>query len=52
METAILLDEVAEREVLPLFRELFALRDELGPDAGSALTDIQARLGVMMDARS
>lgn len=52
METAILLDEVAEREVLPLFHELFALRDGLGPDAGSALTDIQARLGVMMDARS
>jgi hypothetical protein len=52
METVLLLGEVTEREVLPLFRELFALRADLGPDTITALVEIQARMRRLMHYES
>jgi aryl-alcohol dehydrogenase-like predicted oxidoreductase len=52
METAILLDEVAERDVLPPFRKLFSLREAMGPDVGPILPDIQARLRALVASES
>lgn len=43
------LGEVVECDVLPLFREFFALRESLGPDTGAALTDLQIQLSALLD---
>jgi hypothetical protein len=47
-----LLDEVAERDVLPPFRKLFSLREAMGPDVGPILPDIQARLRALVASES
>jgi aryl-alcohol dehydrogenase-like predicted oxidoreductase len=48
METAILLDWIDEATVLPLFQDLFSLREALDDDASAALGQVQRRLRALI----
>ena len=52
IETAILLGLTSEKEVLPIFRELYGIRKTLDEDARSKLENIRKRLRSIMHTKN